>query len=238
MAADPDYAPMAKVYDRIMTAGYYDYGAVAGHLAAVPDATRILELGVGTGLVIEQLLKYRSYDLITGVDLTPDMLARAAERLGPQADLREQNVADLDLGGQRYDLIWSYGGPWYLVPDGESYAMISHIRDDGAHAASLERAAAHLARGGRLLLGIQAQHRDYSADLGDGATYAQRIFPLRGGFRKMYMLIDNATGAQLMRPQVTDYSMYLPDEAFGLLAACGLRPGPPHGPMFAEFTRA
>src|SRR5215831_8375436 len=100
LAADPDYSKMAEQYDRFMT-HYYDYGSVARHLAAVPDVTRGLELGVGTGRVIERLVKLRSYDLITGVDFTPAMLTRAARRLGPEVDLLEQNVVDLDLGGQR-----------------------------------------------------------------------------------------------------------------------------------------
>jgi spermidine synthase len=62
-----DYSAMAEYYDDIMLLGrYFDYAAVAEHVAAVTDARRVLELGVGTGLVVEHLLKYRSdYDAVT-----------------------------------------------------------------------------------------------------------------------------------------------------------------------------
>jgi SAM-dependent methyltransferase len=243
LEADRDYTPMAALYDLFMPK-YYNYPEVAAHLAAISYppgiAPRIAELGIGTGRVVKELLRLRwDYAVITGVDFTHDMLALAAERLGSGVELVEQNVTELDLGGQEYDVIWSYGGPWYLVPEGGGHAMISHIRDDAGHSASLERAAAHLAPGGRLLLGIQAPHEPYTRDLGD-ITYRQDIEPLPdgfpGGFRKTYILTDNGTGERLFR-QITDYREYPPDEAFGLLAACGLQPAPPHGPMFAEFIR-
>ena len=74
-----------------------------------------------------------------------------------------------------------------------------------------ERLAAELASGRRPLLDVQ------------------RLFSL--------FPPEKPAGERLFR-QITDYREYPPDEAFGLLAACGLQPAPPHGPMFAEFTRA
>ena len=240
-----DYSAMAPHYDDIMVLGqYYDYEAVAEHLAAVTDARKVLEVGVGTGLVVQYLLKYRSdYDVVTGVDITSDMLAVARERLQffPEVDLQEQNVVHLDLSGRAYDLAFSYGGIWYFVPDGDSYAMVSHIRDDQGNARGLERVAAHLERGGLLLLGIQNPHSGYSRSLGDGTTYAQRLFPLDGGFRKEYLLTqDDAGGAPLVH-QVTDYRVYAFQEALDLLTGCGLRPVSEdrrHGPKFLEFAQA
>jgi SAM-dependent methyltransferase len=239
------YSAMAEHYDDIMVLGkYYDYSAIAEHLAALTDARQVLEVGIGTGLVVEYLLKYRDdYDAVTGIDITPDMLAIARERLQfyPQVDLHEQNVVDLDLGGRAYDLAFSYGGTWYFVPDGDSYAMVSHIRDDQDNVRGLQRVATHLARRGRLLLGIQNPHSDYSRNLGNGTTYTQHLFPLDGGFRKEYLLTeDGADGAPLMH-QVTDYRLYPFQEALDLLGGCGLTPVPwgrCHGPMFLEFAQA
>jgi SAM-dependent methyltransferase len=222
-----NYSAMAGHYDDIMLLGrYYDYSAVAQHLAAMSDVRRVLEVGVGTGLVVEHLLRCRSdYDAVTGVDLTPGMLAIARERLQshPQVDLQEQNVVQLDLGGRDYDLAFSYGGVWYFVPDGESYALISHIRDDDANARGMARVAAHLAPGGRFLLGIQSPHSNYSRDLGDGTTYTQRLSALEGGFRKEYLLTRDGAGAVPLVHQVTDYRVYPFAEALDLLAGCGLR---------------
>jgi SAM-dependent methyltransferase len=235
---------MAAHYDDIMVLGqYYDYPAIAEHLAAVRDVHQVLEVGVGTGLVVEHLLKYRyDYAAVTGIDITAGMLAIARERLQfyPQVDLQEQNVVHLDLSGRAYDLAFSYGGTWYFVPDGHSYAMVSHIRDDQDNARGLERVAAHLAPGGRLLLGIQDPHSCYSRGLGNGTTYTQRLYPLDGGFRKEYLLTDDgAAGAPLVH-QVTDYRVYSFQEALDLLSGCGLRPVPEerrHGAKFLEFAQ-
>ena len=243
---DGDYSDMAENYDRIMLLGqYYDYEAIAAHLAAVA-ARRLLELGVGTGLIIEHLLlKYRSdYDAVTGVDITPAMMAIARGRLQPwpQVDLRDQNIISLDLGAA-YDLAFSYGGPCYWVPDGAgSWSLISHIRDDAANARGLARVAAHLAPAGRLLLGIQAPHSNYSRELGDGTTYEQRLSPLPGGFRKRYLLTQDGDGGtpRTLVDQTLDYRVFPYPEALGLLSAAGLRPVPRdqhHGPMFLEFAR-
>jgi len=240
-----DYSAMAAHYDDIMVLGkYYDYPAIAEHLAAVTDARQVLEVGVGTGLVVEHLLKFRSdYDGVTGIDITPVMLDIARERLQyfPQVDLHEQDVAQLDLGGRQYDIAFSYGGTWYFVPDGDSYAMVSHIRDDQGNACGLERVAAHLARGGRLLLGIQDPHSCYSRSLGNGTTYTQQLFPLGGGFRKEYVLTrDGADGAPMVY-QVTDYRVYSFQEALDLLSRSGLRPVTAeqrHDPKFLEFAQA
>lgn len=239
-----DYSAMAAHYDDIMLLGeYYDFCAVAEHLADVGDVRKVLEVGVGTGLVLEHLLKFRSdYDMVTGVDITSDMLDIARERLQfqPQVDLHEQNVVDLDLHVRTYDLAFSYGGTWYFVPDGDSFTMVSHIRDDLGNARGFERVAAHLAPGGRLLLGIQNPHFDYSRRLSNGTTYAQRLSPLEGGFRKEYVLTRDGTAGTPLVHQVTDYRAFTFQEAVDLLLSCGLRRVAGergHGSKFLQFAR-
>jgi SAM-dependent methyltransferase len=238
-----DYTPMAGHYDKIMLSGYYDYPAIADHVAAVPGVRRVLEVGVGTGLVVEHLLQRRAdYEAVAGIDITPGMLEIARRRLRPypQVQLDQRDVIQLGADGSAYDLAYSYGGVWYFVPDGDSWMMVSHIRGDDANAVGLERVAACLVPGGRLLLGVQQPHSAYSRGLGDGTTYTQRLYPLEGGFRKEYLLTrDGAEGEPLVY-QVTDYRTYPYEESLGLLAACGLKPadaGDRHGPMFLEFTR-
>lgn len=246
---------MVANYNRIMLDGrYYDYGAVAANIAAVQEARRILELGVGTGLVIDHLLKDQApltdhnggYHCVTGVDVTPKMIAEAREFLGcyPQVRLYEQDVTDLRLPELPYDAAFSYGGPWYFVPSPDGgFDLISHITSDAGTLRGLERTAAHLAPGGRLMLGIQAPHREYSRPLG-GAIYRQKLTPLDEGFRgfrKEYLLTDDAAppGADPRPLQVTDYRVFDYGETLAMLEKCGLTPVPPealHGPMFLEFV--
>jgi hypothetical protein len=251
-APDADYSKMARLYDLVMVKGrYYNYREIAAHLEALPGARRILELGIGTGLVPEQLLLRPGrpdYEMVTGVDLTPKMLDIAGRRLAPWGaladgglvDLHPQDVTALDLPGRRYDAVFSYGGPWYWVPDGGSWLLVSHIPGDGDNARGLSRAAAHLAADGRLLLGIQAPHQNYARALGGtGMTYEQEIEEFAGGFRKRYRVIpDGEPGTTPLVDMTLDYRVFGFDEVIGMLAACGLSPVPAHGPMFLEFAPA
>ena len=69
-----DYTRMSGYYDLIMTSGYYDYGAIVDALDLSVDVRSVLEIGSGTGLILERLVtRYPALD-VDGVDLTPAML--------------------------------------------------------------------------------------------------------------------------------------------------------------------
>ena len=71
------YAGIADQYDALMTSGYYDYTIYADALkGALGHRRRVLEMGVGTGLVAEHLLERGPYDLV-GIDNTAEMRAGA-----------------------------------------------------------------------------------------------------------------------------------------------------------------
>jgi phosphatidylethanolamine/phosphatidyl-N-methylethanolamine N-methyltransferase len=85
------YARWAPIYDPIfgvITA--VAQRAAAAVVNALPSG-RILELGVGTGITLP---RYKADHLITGIDLSPDMLERAEERVR-RLDLR--NVEALQV---------------------------------------------------------------------------------------------------------------------------------------------
>jgi SAM-dependent methyltransferase len=235
-----DYTDMSVHYDLIMTSGYYDYDAIVDDLVQ-HDARAVLEIGSGTGLILEKLAQRRPDVDVTGVDLTQAMLDIAAGRLDgrPRVTLRRQNVVQLDLG-RDYDLAFSYGGVWYFVPvedcpDGHGYEMISHIRDEEENERGFERIAAHLPSGATLLLGVQAPHADYTREVTGGLAYSQRITPIDGGFRKDYRLSDE--GRPVMH-QTTDYRTYSFEDAAGLLDKCGFdHAGGATGSMFLTFTK-
>ncbi len=110
-----EYTSMAQYYDQIMLSGYYDYPAITTALTQAITASdrdrAVLEIGSGTGLILERLAAARPDLTLTGIDLTAAMLAIAAGRLRPypQITLQQQNVVTLHLEGQ-YDLAFSYGG--------------------------------------------------------------------------------------------------------------------------------
>jgi len=231
-----EYTDMAEHYDSIMLSGYYDYPAIVDALVAADPGHTVLELGAGTGLILQRLAARRPDLELTGVDLTAAMLARAADRLRPypRVRLELQNVVALDLD-RHYDLAFSYGGPWYFTSAaaGSAAAMISHIRDPQENRQGLERLAAHLAPGATLLLGIQAPHHDYTRPVRDGLDYAQSITPIPDGFEKRYCL--SRAGWPVMQ-QTIRYRTLSVDDAIELLDKCGLEPcAGVQSPLFKAF---
>jgi phosphatidylethanolamine/phosphatidyl-N-methylethanolamine N-methyltransferase len=100
------YARWAPVYDQV-------FGVIttSGRRAAVAvvnlmPASRVLELGVGTGI---SLPSYDRAHRIVGIDLSPDMLARAERRVGEKRldhveALLEMDASRLALGDQSFDV--------------------------------------------------------------------------------------------------------------------------------------
>ncbi len=100
------YARWAPVYDAIF--GVITNAAIARTmrvLNALPPG-RILEIGVGTGLALP---RYKREHRITGVDLSPDMLARArgrveTQKLGNVEALAEMDATRLTFADQSFDV--------------------------------------------------------------------------------------------------------------------------------------
>lgn len=100
------YARWAPVYDSIF--GVITGRAIAATMRLVNDlpAGEVLEVGVGTGL---SLPRYKRDHRITGIDLSPDMLARAEKRveekrLGNVAALAEMDAGDLRFPDAHFDI--------------------------------------------------------------------------------------------------------------------------------------
>jgi ubiquinone/menaquinone biosynthesis C-methylase UbiE len=52
-----DYSNMASYYDVIMTSGYYDYAKIVDNLLLLDNVQQVLEIGCGTGLILEELAR-------------------------------------------------------------------------------------------------------------------------------------------------------------------------------------
>ena len=91
-----EYIELAQFYDLLMQAGYYDYQAFVNSLALILETrTKILDVGIGTGLLTEQMLQVQDYE-ITGVDFSEEMLVKARRRLS------DYNVKLLNLDIRDY----------------------------------------------------------------------------------------------------------------------------------------
>jgi SAM-dependent methyltransferase len=232
-----DYTNMSSYYDVIMTSGYYDYAQIVNNLEQHGPFANILEVGCGTGLILEEFGRRHSGANITGIDLTEAMLKQARERLAayPAIDLRQQNVCSLALN-KKYEAAFSYGGVWYFVIDGDKEPfMVSHIPGDADNRSGLEKLAAHIAPGGMLLLGIQGPHFDYEKEISNGMIYAQKIEPHDHGFVKHYYLLDD--GNRVME-QTIDYRTYSWSQTLDMLGKLGFTPVPRKGDKFLAFRKA
>ncbi len=76
---------------------------------AIPAGSRVLEVGVGTGI---SLCAYPSHAAITAIDLSPEMLAHAQRKIDEHGwehiALREMNALDLEFPDASFDYVTSY----------------------------------------------------------------------------------------------------------------------------------
>lgn len=139
----PDYDVFAPFYDAVMG----DRAEHAAYLRELierhhPDARRILELACGTGSVLRQL---RSRYQVTGVDLSPAMLAIAAEKV-PEARLVAADMTDVDLG-ETFDVVLCV------------YDSINHLLTFEQWERLFDCARGHLAEGGIFVFDINTERK-------------------------------------------------------------------------------
>lgn len=89
-----DYRRLAAGYDRHWrTFGGQVYDWVMAHWpSAFTDGGRVIELGCGTGKMLARLNQQFPHLELTGIDISPDMLAIARRKLLPPAVLIEDDV--------------------------------------------------------------------------------------------------------------------------------------------------
>ena len=170
------YTGISDCYDLLMSSGYYDHDAMAHAAAAVIGERRqsVLELGVGTGMFVESLVKASPEFEITGVDFTPEMLDIAEKRIGDDAALIEADVTSMDLD-RTFDAAISSGGVWVVIRDEGDVMLGTHMYDYDDELQGLQNVNRHLVPDGLLLLSIQDMHRDFSRELEDNIVYSQSV---------------------------------------------------------------
>ena len=174
------YKSIARYYDLLMGAGYYDHESLARVVqATIGERRRVLELGVGTGLLARELLELDSSYHFTGVDFSPSMLEIAKERLPSRASLIECDVAEMNLG-RTFDVALSSGGTWVIIQSDKELLLGTHLLNREKDFKGLQNVADHLDAGGLLLLSVQKPHEDRDIDLVDGIVYSQRVVGRNG----------------------------------------------------------
>jgi 2-polyprenyl-3-methyl-5-hydroxy-6-metoxy-1,4-benzoquinol methylase len=108
---------------------------------AVPKGARVLDVGCGVGRWSRRLARRGAS--VTGVDLSPTMIAQARQRaclegLGNRCRFATQDLSLLDVGDS-FDLVLGV-------------TVLQHILDPQALREAVRRMTAHLAPGGRMVL--------------------------------------------------------------------------------------
>ena len=103
------YSQFSHVYDRVFTGVFFPrIQRVIRDLGIAPGA-RVLEVGVGTGLALEA---YPTHCKVVGIDLAPDMLARAQRKVDRHGwrhiDLAVGDAQALDFPDESFDVVTSF----------------------------------------------------------------------------------------------------------------------------------
>jgi len=115
--------------------------------AVVPPGSAVLDAGCGPGRVAGEL--HRRGHRVVGVDVDPELIAAAeADHPGPVYEVSD--LTELELEDRRFDAIVVAGNVLVFVAEGTEPLV-------------LERLAAHLRPGGKLLIGCRLD-RDYGVD--------------------------------------------------------------------------
>lgn len=133
-----DYDLLAKFYDRLMSDSSLRSKQVMRCIERYgPAASSLLELGCGTGAVLDGLSAAGS---LAGMDISPDMLDIARVRL-PGAQFIQGDISSFDLG-RRFDVIVC------------TYDVLNHLADFSRWVSCFECACEHLAPGGLFIFDV------------------------------------------------------------------------------------
>jgi phosphatidylethanolamine/phosphatidyl-N-methylethanolamine N-methyltransferase len=136
------YYEFSHFYDRLFTRVFYPRIAHVIRSLNIEPGARVLEVGVGTGLSFDA---YPTHCQVTGVDLAPDMLEQAQEKIGRNG-WRHLKVIEMDALNLKFpDNAFDYVMAFHVVsvvPDagrlmsevlrvsrpGATIAIINHFR--------------------------------------------------------------------------------------------------------------
>ena len=174
----PDSTPFDR-FARFYDGDYRSYDDDIDALLLLADewGEPLLELGCGTGRVLAPLAA--AGHRITGVDLSPALLARAAARLQDPALLRNVQLVEADL--RTFDLPRQDFAFAFCVSN-----TLMHLTTADDQLAALRNAARHLRPGGRLLIDL------FNPDL-------PRLFAVDGVMELADRWQDDATGAEVLK---------------------------------------
>ncbi|MBP1687335.1 MAG: ycgJ 1 [Deltaproteobacteria bacterium] len=103
------YYEFSHLYDRVFTRVFYPRIAQVIRSLNIEPGARVLEVGVGTGLSLDA---YPTHCQVTGVDLAPDMLEQAQEKIVRNGwrhlDVMEMDALNLKFADSSFDYVMAF----------------------------------------------------------------------------------------------------------------------------------
>jgi phosphatidylethanolamine/phosphatidyl-N-methylethanolamine N-methyltransferase len=103
------YAELAPLYDKVFGKIFYNRLEYVIENLGIPPGAKVLEVGAGTGTSFPA---YPSHCEITGVDLAPDMLSRARQKIQENGwshiQVMEMNALDLKFPDNTFDYVMAF----------------------------------------------------------------------------------------------------------------------------------
>ncbi len=123
MASDP-YRRIARIYDQVIEPMQAGVRRVALRVMPPEQGWRVLDVGCGTGTGLVPYLAAGCE--VSGVDVSPEMLDRARNRLGTNADLRLTDGDSLPFPDDSFDLAITTM-VLHEVPAGQRVAFVKEM---------------------------------------------------------------------------------------------------------------
>lgn len=157
------FAPLGPTYDRLGAALSLGQDPRWRRflVSRLPRAGHVLDVATGTGLVAVELL--RQGFRVTGLDLSPEMLAVAHRRFGDEVELIQASAEALPLASASFDHLTAAYPLRYVADAGATVAEFACVVRPGGVVASLE-------------MGVPEGPARPLWDL-----YVQAVLPLAGG---------------------------------------------------------
>lgn len=193
---DPNnYSAYATYYDDIMLSGYFDHKKSALAVFKILETRKkILDLGIGTGLLTEQMLQLNNQYSITGIDFSDQMLKQAEIRLKPYNNV---SIIYNDVRNTTFDItfdaIISTAGPISITyrPADKQYRLFSYCVNRNEHITFIQKLSTWLNKNGLLLISIQEPHEDKDIPLmKSGLIYKQTVIFTDKNLIKTYSFWD------------------------------------------------
>lgn len=129
-----EYARLAARYDSRWS--FYIGATVSATLErlAPGPGDRVLDVGCGTGAFLEALSRRFPEVELTGVDLSPEMLAVAERRLGGSAELKQGRVENLPFADAEFDVVVSTSVLHYVRHPDAALGEMKRVLEPGGRA--------------------------------------------------------------------------------------------------------